>query len=196
MVYHICNRTLFRGFNSDANGSRQRITCADGKERSGHWICGQLVEVPSYEQNPPILCLSEPGGKIKSVSSRAVMPSTISQYANTMILTQWDFLTKKMQEKWLKEHTANEWRGLPVFEGDIFKDKLTKKYHVVVFDPVTGFSLEEMLTGRKENAWSFEMMSLEGSLWKTPKEIPWEVIQKYHKKRSVEKREDSLILPY
>lgn len=195
MVYHICNRTLFRGFNS-GNGHRQKIMSADGQERVGHWICGQLVEVPAYEQHPPILCLSEPGSKIKSVSARTVMASTISQYANTMILTQWDFLPKRMQEKWLREHTASEWRGLPVFEGDIFKDKITKKHHIVTFDPVAGFSLEEMFTMRKENSWEFGLMVPEGNLWNAPNDISQEIIQQYHKKRSTEKREEPLILPY
>lgn len=46
-------------------------------------------------------------------------PKTVGQYTGLHDGTKWDELTAKEQTEWLKKHTADEWKGKPIFEGDI-----------------------------------------------------------------------------
>ena len=83
MVYHICNRILFRGFNTYTG--KTKILKSNGNTARGQWIAGQLVEIQTKAMAPekpvePILCLAAPGKRIDMISARAVIPSTISQF--------------------------------------------------------------------------------------------------------------------
>lgn len=200
MVYHICNRTLYRGFHTCPDG-KQKITKGDGKQTKGRWLTGQLVEVPmevpaGATPQLPLLCICTPGKRIHTISEHTVCANTISQFSGTILDKDWSMLTKAVQDAWLKRHRAEDWIGAPVFEGDIFYHRIEKRYYIVLFDLRKGFYLENMGPGIAHDDWFFDLMVKKGNLWAPPKEVHGEVIQRYHKRRSAEKREDAIVLPH
>lgn len=196
MVYHICNRILFRGFNTYTG--KTKILKSNGNTARGQWIAGQLVEIQTKAMAPekpvePILCLAAPGKRIDMISARAVIPSTISQFTGFVIDRDWNLLTKTQQTSWLKNHTASEWKGTPIFEGDIFYHRLDKKYYVVTFNLQTGFHLENLMSGGEEPL-RLDLLYLRGNLWQLPKDITPEEILRFHKRRGTQNREEGLVL--
>ena len=174
MVYHICNRVLYRGFHS-CPGRRKTILQQDGTIVKGEWLTGQLVEIP-METPPdarpqmPILCLGAPGKRLGSVSTRSVYPDTLSQFSWTYVDTKWELLPKKEQERWMQSHQPGEWKGIPVFEGDIFLDALDREYYVAECTVQEGFRLRSVQT-RKCDPWELSLKKLKGNLWEPPKDL-------------------------
>ena len=127
MVYTINNRYLFRGFHPCLEGTN-KITKPDGKDVKGRWISGALTTIPmptppGAAPQMPVLCLARAEEKMDSISSHAVCACTISLFSGTWILKDWDSLTKTVQQDWLKKgRKSSDWKGIPVFEGDIFYD--------------------------------------------------------------------------
>lgn len=198
LVYHICNRVIYRGFNTYPGG-KQKITKADGKQVAGRWLSGQLIEIAvetpqGVPPKMPLLCLSVPGKRMRRISEHTVCINTISQFSGTFLNQDWGLLTNAKQKAWLKDHAAEEWIGEPVFEGDIFYHRVEKRYYIVVYDICKGFYLENMSTGSACGNWIFDLMVKRGSLWAPPKEATPETILRYHKKRGAESREEALSL--
>jgi len=198
VVYRICNRVLYRGFSS-CIGGKEKIRKPNGLSVKGKWITGQLVEVPlanPAEEKPvlPLLCLATPGKRVKDITDSCVCPCTISMFSGTYVKEDWDTLRKAEQTKWLKKgYTSAEWRGYPVFEGDLFWYGISKTYYVVTWELTHGFQLEQVDTG-KACAWSFELMTRTGNLWQPPKGFPEETLTALHKHRGADKREEALLL--
>ena len=144
MVYNINNRMLYRGFHSDSTG-KNKITKPDGKVVNGKWLYGCMAIVPmpvpdGAKPQMPILCLHSPDRWGKSVGDSSICPCTASLFSGTWMDTNWDDARKADQKDWLaRGKTSANWKGIPVFEGDIFWHKLYKKYYVVVYDLLEGF---------------------------------------------------------
>lgn len=194
MVYHISNRILYRGFHS-CSGTRKTIMRQDGKAVKGEWLTGRLVEIPmetppDAKPEMPIMCLGVPGKRLGLVSMRSVYPDTLSQFSWTYIETEWELLNKKTQEKWLRGHQSSEWKGIPVFEGDIFFDVLDRSYYVVECTVLDGFRLRSVQTGRCD-PWEFSLKKLKGNLWEPPKDLDMKVLQEFHQRRRAGSREEA-----
>ena len=195
MVYHISNRVLYRGFHR-CPGSRKKIIRQDGTTVKGEWLTGQLVEIP-METPPgarpqmPILCLGAPGKRLGSVSARSVYPDTLSQFSWTYVDTKWELLPKKEQERWIQSHQSGEWKGIPIFEGDIFLDALDREYYVAECTVQEGFRLRSVQTGKCE-PWEHSLKKLKGNLWEPPKDLDTELLQVFHRARRAGCREEAL----
>lgn len=197
MVYNICNRIIYRGFHPCCDG-KTTITKPDGQEVKGKWLTGQLVEVPietpaGSAPKLPILCLV-PSGQKFFPSRRNVCPGTIAQFSGTMLNQEWDSITQAKKNAWLKEHSSKDWKGEPVFEGDIFQHRLSKEYLVVTFDLQQGFRLENLKTCEVQQYWFFDLLAQKGSLWAPPKQVPTELILRQHKRRNAENRVAAILL--
>lgn len=195
MVYHISNRVLYRGFHS-CSGSRKTAIRQNGTYVKGEWLTGQLIEIP-METPPdgrpqmPILCLGTPGKRLGSVSARSVYPDTLSQFSWTYVDTDWTHLPRKVQASWLRDHQSSEWKGIPVFEGDIFLDVLDKNYYVVECTVQEGFRLRSVQTGEYD-PWEFSLKKLRGNLWEPPKGLEATLLQEFHQRRKAGSREEAL----
>ena len=60
-----------------------------------------------------------------------VDPATVGQFTGLYDATKWEALSESEQEEWLETHTADEWKGRKIFEGDIVKIKHIDKFGVV-----------------------------------------------------------------
>jgi len=193
LVYSIVNRILYRGFHQSLTG-KKTITKPDGKVIKGDWLFGCLSVVPM--QTPPgaapqlpILCLSEPDRRNGRVGEYSICPCTLSLFSGTWMDTDWDYVSKPVQREWLSQKkTSADWRGIPVFEGDILWHKVGKTFFVVTYDLLHGFKLEEVETGDTSMTWYFGLMQKKGTLWTPPKGFPVDKLAKFHKARNAEAR--------
>ena len=194
MVYRVENRILYRGFKTCTDG-KDRIRKNDGKDAKGKWLTGQLVEIlsPSVgEPQMPLLCLAPVNQKFK-VMDAIVCPATLSMFTGIWISTDWNLLTKTQKEKWEKKHPGKEWKGIPIFEGDIFRCPWDKKLYVLLWDLLDGFYLTPMSNPGSRtaiNSLSLEMYQYKGNLWQPPKEAEETWINEIHRLRGVELREE------
>lgn len=201
MVYSIENRILYRGFHVCTEG-KEKIRKNDGKEVKGKWLVGQMVEIISTTfPNPslPLLCLAAPNQKIKSITEHIVCPATMGLYSGIHIHTNWNDpkLAKAWKEKWQKKHPNKEWKGVPVFEGDIFRCPWDKKLYVLLWNLRDGFYLTPI--SNPENWTPASALTLydyqyKGNLWQPSMDIEEEWITAIHKLRGVELHEDELQL--
>lgn len=195
MVYAINNRYLFRGFHPCLEGTN-KITKPDGKVVKGRWISGALTTIPmptppGAAPQMPILCLAKAEEKMDSISSHTVCACTISLFSGTWILKDWDSLTKTVQQDWLKKgRKSSDWKGIPVFEGDIFYDRTAKDFYVVTNTLLNGFRLESPSGNARE--WCFDGLTRKGCLWNPPKEFPADALAAFHKARNTEARVEEI----
>lgn len=195
MVYAINNRYLFRGFHSCLEGTT-KIIKPDGKVVKGRWISGALTTIPMptpprAAPQMPVLCLARAEEKMDSISSHTVCACTISLFSGTWILKDWDSLTKAVQQDWLKKgYKSSNWKGIPVFEGDIFYDRSTKDFFVVTNTLLNGFRLESSSGNARE--WCFDGLTRKGCLWNPPKEFPVAALAAFHKARDAEARVEEI----
>lgn len=82
-------------------------------EETGRWVYG------FYTQS----CASCCGDSVIEgyKNDYSVNKETVGQYTGLHDSTKWDELTAEEQDQWLNRHTADEWNGKPIFEGDIIK---------------------------------------------------------------------------
>ena len=195
MVYAINNRYLFRGFHPCLEGTN-KIIKSDGKVVKGRWISGALTTIPmptppGAAPQMPVLCLARAEEKMDSISSHAVCACTISLFSGTWILKDWDSLTKTMQQNWLKKgRKSSDWKGIPVFEGDIFYDRTIKDFFVVTNTLLHGFRLGTPSGNVRE--WCFDGLTRKGCLWNPPKEFPADALNEFHKARNTEARMEEI----
>jgi len=193
VVYNIENRILYRGFRACADG-KEKIRKNDGKEVKGKWLTGQLAEIlsPSIgEPQMPLLCIVPVNQKFKMMDA-IVCPATISMFTGIHICTDWNSLTKAQKDKWLKTHPNKDWKGYPIFEGDIFRCPWEKKLYVLLWDLLDGFYLTPLDNPGDRTAItapSLEMYQYKGNLWQPPKDADEKWINEIHKIRGVEQRE-------
>lgn len=48
-----------------------------------------------------------------------VIPETVGQFTGLYDSTKWEALSESEQKEWLENHTADEWKGRKIFEGDV-----------------------------------------------------------------------------
>lgn len=193
MVYHIQNRTIFRGFHSDVKG-KTKITLSTGSIVKGKWLTGRIIEVPRHDPSGndhqmPLLCIVPHGKNMEFVSQHSVFPETISQYSGLATDTEWDALSKGKMEKWLKAHAHDVWTGIPVFEGDLLLHRITKKMYVVVYHQTYGFFLQDTETGERERLVDPSLYQHKGNLWQPPKDILPKSLLRYHAFRVADRGE-------
>lgn len=198
MVYGINNRIIHRGFHPCLNG-REKITKPDGKVVMGQWIMGNLTTVPmptlpGAAPQMPVLCLDHCGQRLKSISERSVCACSVSLFSGTWICTDWEHISKAEQLRWLKRgRTSSQWKGFPVFEGDIFYHKGSRTFYVVTFELLKGFHLTSTDTSEVDKVWNFDLLSKKETLWSPPKDFPAETLAGFHKARSTEARVEEII---
>jgi len=197
MVYRINNRIIYRGFHPCLDG-REKITKPDGRAVKGRWLYGELVTVPmptkpGASPQMPVLCLQKPEGKLDSISNSTVCACSLSLFSGTWIQQDWNSLPKTQQQNWLKMgRSCNDWKGVPVFEGDILYHKVGRCYFVVTYDLLRGFKLADAATGASDMTWYFGLMVRKGCLWNPPKDFPTDRILEFHKARGAEDRVDAI----
>lgn len=197
MVYGINNRMIYRGFHPCLNG-KEKIVKPDGKVVAGKWITGCLSTVPmptppGAAPQMPVLCLDQCGQKLKSITERSVCACTVSLFSGTWIDTDWEHAPKAEQQRWLKRgKTSGQWKGIPVFEGDIFYHKTSHVFYVAVFDLLKGFHLTRVDTGEADMIWYFDLLTRKGTLWAPPKNFPSDALARFHKNRGAEARVEEI----
>ena len=82
------------------------------------WIEGGIYQEPVDDiKNGQVYII---GGSLNDVGcAYPVDHSTVRQYTGLKDDTRWEELTTDEQKEWLAKHTADEWNGRPIFEGDI-----------------------------------------------------------------------------
>jgi len=197
MVYAINNRIIHRGFHSSIGG-RQKITKPDGKTVTGNWIAGNLTTIPmptppGAAPQMPVLCLDDCEKRGQTISERSVCACTISLFSGTWTETEWDNLTKPAQQAWLKRgKSSGDWKGLPVFEGDVFFHKAGKRFFVATYDILHGFRLVQADDMDSTMNWYFGLLTHKGTLWAPPKDFPMDNLAKFHKMRNTEARVEAV----
>lgn len=88
-----------------------------GRSWAGLWYEGIPVRASDL---PYRICAISIPGKATMVQ---IEPGTLGQYTGLHDSTKWESLSKSEQQKWLENHTADEWKGKKIFEGDIIKYK-------------------------------------------------------------------------
>ena len=193
MVYAITNRLLHRGFHPEAS-SRKKIYKLDGKIIRGEWIYGYpniipMPVPPGAAPQLPIVCLGNPEVWDGRITKHSVLPSTLSLFSGTWIDTDWDSVSKNIQKEWLSRGNNSEnWKGIPIFEGDIFWHKPGKAFYVVTYDLLHGFRLDNLETGDRNLTWYFGEMKRMGTIWNPPKELSVSELSRFHKIRNAEAR--------
>lgn len=94
---------LFRGKRSD----------------NGEWVYGAYGNHTSLDAmiiDRPYLTSSS---DLSAFNFWMVDPATVGQYTGLYDATKWEALSESEQEEWLETHTADEWKGRKIFEGDI-----------------------------------------------------------------------------
>lgn len=197
MVYGINNRIIHRGFHPCLEG-KDKITKPDGKVVTGKWITGNLATVPmptppGAVPQMPVLCLDHCGQKLKSIGERSVCPCSVSLFSGTWISTDWAHVSKAEQHRWLKRgKTSSQWKGIPIFEGDIFFRRGSRSYYVVTYEPLKGFHLTAVDPGEIDMEWNFDLLSRKGTIWSPPKEFPAKALDGFHKARNTEARVEEI----
>lgn len=197
MVYNINNRMFYRGFHGNSAG-KEKITKPDGKVVKGEWRYGCMAIIPmpvpdGAKPQMPILCLHSPERWGKSVGDSSICPCTASLFSGTWMDINWDDALKADQRDWLaRGKTSADWKGIPIFEGDIFWHKLNKKYYVVAYDLLHGFRLEPADGGDEYLSWFFGLMRHKGTLWNPPEDFPEEGLKKFHAERSADARVETI----
>lgn len=195
MVYNINNRFLFRGFHPCLEG-KDKITKPDGKVVRGTWIAGALQTIPmptppGAAAQMPVLCLARAEKRMDGIAKNSVCACTISLFSGTRVFKDWETLPKSLQQKWLgRGKKVSEWIGWPIFEGDLFYDKQAKQFCAVTFDLLGGFRLVQEDGYVRE--WSFEGLSIKGTLWNPCKDFPAAWVAKLHKDRNTEARVEEI----
>lgn len=199
MVYNIINRMLYRGFHQSPTG-KNSVTKPDGKVIKGEWRYGCLATVPmpvpdGAKPQMPILCLHSPERWEQRIGESAVCPCTLSLFSGTWMDTKWDETLAHVQREWLNRgKTSADWKGIPVFEGDIFWHKLNKKYYVAAYDLLQGFHLEPADSNGECLSWFFGLMRHKGTLWTPPKDFPARALKDFHARRNAESRVETVYL--
>lgn len=193
MVYNIVNRMQYRGFHQNLTG-KKTITKPDGKTAKGEWIYGCLSVVPmpvpdGAKPQMPILCLHGAERWEKRVGECSICPCTLSLFSGTWMDTDWESITKTAQREWLAQgKTSADWKGTPVFEGDIFRHRNWGTFFVVTYDPLKGFHLTPVENNEETPSWFFGQMRRKGTIWTPPKELSASQLQKFHAARNADAR--------
>lgn len=104
---------------------RENIGLYRGKRDNLEWVKGYYAVAPVIRNNPTPDSLLDfivahwiitPDGNMYSVD-----PETVGQFTGLTDNTKWEYLTQEEQSDWLKYHTVDEWKGKPIFEGDILR---------------------------------------------------------------------------
>ena len=91
----------------------------------------------------------------------------------------------------MQSHQPSEWKGVPVFEGDIFLDALDRGYYVAECTVQKGFRLRFVQTGKCDH-WEFSLKKLKGNLWEPPRDLDTGLLQVFHQTRRAGCREEAL----
>ncbi len=197
MVYNIVNRMQYRGFHPIQTGAKTIIK-PDGKAARGEWRYGCLAVVPmpvpeSGKPQMPILCLHGLERRELRISESSVCPCTLSLFSGTWMDTHWDTVMKTIQRDWLEQgKTSADWKGIPVFEGDVFRHRDSGAYYVVTWDAFQGFQLTPVEPSAEVPAWFFGRMRYVGTIWTPPKEITSARLQRFHKMRNADARVEAI----
>lgn len=79
-----------------------------------------------------------------SLKKHLVYSDTVGQYTGLRDRAKWDELSKEEQDCWLERHTAEEWNGRPIYEGDIVEGvaySSTWRGVIVWIDEIAGFGV-------------------------------------------------------
>ncbi len=122
---------------------RENMGLYRGKRKdNGEWIEGYLCR-KYFAESPHDRCAIQyetTGNEYKwtpKYMTAEVIPETIGEFTGLYDNTKWEKLTKKEQSDWLKNHTADEWKGRKIFEGDIV-DAVYKSGYVGIPDTPFG----------------------------------------------------------
>ena len=82
--------------------------------KNGDWVFGLVSDI---DTKYGIVKMTD----IFGVHNIEVDPETVGQFTGLYDSTKWEELTKSEQQNWLKCHAKEDWKGKPIFEGDIVR---------------------------------------------------------------------------
>ena len=83
-------------------------------------------------------------GEQSSINKFVVYTDTVGQSTGLTDRTEWDELTAEEQRFWLKNHTAEQWTGRLIFEGDVVEGMAYSSIWrgvIVWIDEIAGFGV-------------------------------------------------------
>lgn len=126
---------LFRGFHKEENGKQKAFV--NGEWHKGIWAEGYLSETTvcgaeNVYVTPVIYEKPEPEN-IFGGGWYEIIRETVGQFTGVYDSTKWDELTKEEKSKFLypksgKRRKKSDWKGKPIFEGDIVRYEFIEEY--------------------------------------------------------------------
>lgn len=111
-----------------------------GEKLPGNWVYGGICQgkgdfsiIYGYEDADQ-----------SSIKKFVVHTDTVGQCTGLTDRTKWEELTETEQKFWLKKHTAEEWSGKLIFEGDIVQGTAYSSLWtgvIVWIDEIAGFGV-------------------------------------------------------
>ena len=133
--------------------------------KNGEWVYGLITRLydEQFENLPAEMT------DINGVSGIEVDYKTIGQFTGLHDSTKWEQLTEKEQAEWLENHTANEWNGKKIFEGDIIREQYGCSYDDFRVEfTLGGFNMIYIKTNRGKYAWYGENGEVVGNIHDNP----------------------------
>lgn len=127
---------LFRG-QTRKFGEKVRM---NGDKVPGNWVYGGICQ----GKGDFSLIYGYGRGTQSSGETFVVYSDTVGQYTGLTDRTQWGELTEDERKFWLGRHTAAEWVGKPIFEGDIVEGTAYSSLWrgvIVWIDEIAGFGV-------------------------------------------------------
>lgn len=112
----------------------------NGEKVPGNWAYGGIC----HGSGDFSIIYGYKDGDQSSIDKFVVHTDTVGQSTGLTDKTRWDELTEEERKFWLRKHTAEEWTGKLIFEGDIVQGVAYSEVWrgvIVWIDEISGFGI-------------------------------------------------------
>ena len=112
----------------------------NGEKIHGNWVYGGIC----HGKGDFSVMYGYVNGEQSSINKFVVYTDTVGQSTGLTDRTEWDELTAEEQRFWLKNHTAEQWTGRLIFEGDVVEGMAYSSIWrgvIVWIDEIAGFGV-------------------------------------------------------